>query len=343
MPNVGSGHPDGNTGDRDPTRLRSVLLSIVVPVFNEEDAIPLLIPAVREALQHEAGVELEFVFVNDGSTDGTLRALLGLRATHSDVCIVDLSRNFGKEAALTAGLDHCSGDIVVPMDVDLQDPPELLPKLIEQWRSGFDVVLARRTSRKSDSKLKRWSSAAFYRMHNFVSEPEIVENVGDFRLMDKTVVEALKLLPESRRFMKGLFAWVGFRSAIVGYERPTRSAGSSKFNGWRLWNLALEGVTSFTTAPLRVWTYVGGITALVSFAYATYLALRVLIRGIDVPGYASVFVAVVFLGGLQLLGIGVIGEYLGRTYIESKGRPIYIARRTYAAARTEKTRESESP
>jgi hypothetical protein len=201
--------------------------------------------------------------------------------------------------------------------------------MIEHWRNGFDVVLARRTHRKSDSILKRWSASAFYHMHNLLSEPEIVENVGDFRLMDRAVVDALRRLPEARRFMKGLFAWVGFRSAIVDYERPMRSAGSSKFNGWRLWNLAIEGVTSFTTVPLRVWSYIGGITALGSFAYGTYLVLRTWIRGIDVPGYASLFVAVVFLGGLQLVGIGVIGEYLGRTYIESKGRPTYIVRRKH--------------
>jgi glycosyltransferase involved in cell wall biosynthesis len=167
-------------------------------------------------------------------------------------------------------------------------------------------------------------------MHNLLSEPEIVENVGDFRLMDRTVVDAVRRLPESRRFMKGLFAWVGFRWTLVSYERPARSAGESKFTGWRLWNLALEGMTSFTTAPLRVWTYVGGLTALISMSYAAYLIIRAWVRGIDVPGYASVFVAVTFLGGLQLLGIGVLGEYLGRTYIESKGRPIYIARRVYA-------------
>jgi len=314
-------------------RVGPVLMSIVVPVFNEEHAIPLFVPAVREALSHESDLYLEFVFVNDGSTDGSLEALLQLRTSDADVCVIDLSRNFGKEAALTAGLDHCSGDIVVPMDVDLQDPPTLLPEMIEHWRNGFDVVLARRKSRKTDSLLKRWSAAAFYRMHNLVSEPEIVENVGDFRLMDRTVIDALRRLPESRRFMKGLFAWVGFRPAVVPYDRPTRSAGSSKFNGWRLWNLAIEGVTSFTTAPLRVWSYIGGITALGSFAYGTYLVLRTLIRGIDVPGYASVFVAVMFLGGLQLVGIGVIGEYLGRTYIESKGRPTYIMRRKHLAIR----------
>jgi glycosyltransferase involved in cell wall biosynthesis len=337
------GQPIEVLGFEGAPRVGPVLISIVVPVFNEEQAVPLFVPAVRDALSREPNLSLEFVFVNDGSTDGSLQALLQLRASDSDVCIIDLSRNFGKEAALTAGLDHCSGDIVVPMDVDLQDPPSLLPAMIEHWRNGFDVVLARRTSRKTDSFLKRWSAAAFYRMHNLVSEPEIVENVGDFRLMDRAVIDALRRLPESRRFMKGLFAWVGFRSAVVDYERPIRSAGSSKFNGWRLWNLAIEGVTSFTTAPLRVWSYIGGITAIGSFAYGTYLVLRTLIRGIDVPGYASVFVAVMFLGGLQLVGIGVIGEYLGRTYIESKGRPTYITRRKHLATRLYTTGDSRSP
>jgi glycosyltransferase involved in cell wall biosynthesis len=327
--------PDGAAEEAG--RLGRVRLSIVVPVFNEEDAVPLFVPAVQDALRGVEDVALEFVFVNDGSSDGTLKALLALRASTPEVCVIDLSRNFGKEAALTAGLEHSTGDIVVPMDIDLQDPPGLLPEMIERWRDGSDVVLARRTSRDADSALKRWSAAVFYRMHNLVSEPRIVENVGDFRLMDRAVVNVLRHLPESHRFMKGLFAWVGFPSATVDYERPVRSAGSSKFNGWRLWNLALEGVTSFTTAPLRIWTYIGGITALGSIAYGTYLILRTVIQGVVVPGYASVFVAVVFLGGLQLIGIGVLGEYLGRTYIESKGRPIYITRRKYPAARENET------
>ena len=308
-----------------------VRLSIVVPVLNEEDAVPLFVPAVHDALREIRDVSLEFVFVNDGSSDGTLKKLLTLRESYPNIAVIDLSRNFGKEAALTAGLDHCTGDIVVPMDIDLQDPPGILPEMLEHWRNGSDVVLARRTSRHSDSRLKRWSAAVFYRMHNLVSEPPLVENVGDFRLMDKAVVEALKRLPESHRFMKGLFAWVGFPTAVVGYERPVRSAGLTKFNAWRLWNLALEGVTSFTTAPLRVWTYVGGVTAFGSFAYGTYLFLRTVVLGVVVPGYASLFVAVVFLGSLQLVGIGVLGEYLGRTYMESKGRPIYVARRKYLA------------
>jgi polyisoprenyl-phosphate glycosyltransferase len=315
----------------DPPRNGPVCLSIVVPVFNEQDAIPQFVPAVLEALRNSIGVTLDFVFVNDGSSDHTIEALLELRAAERNVSIIDLSRNFGKEAALTAGLEQATGDVVVPMDIDLQDPPSLLPEMLARWRDGFDVVLARRIARDSDSTIKRWSAAAFYRMHNLLSESRIVENVGDFRLMDRCVVDALKLLPESQRFMKGLFAWVGFPTVTVGYERPVRSAGTTKFNSWRLWNLALEGITSFATAPLRVWTYIGGITALGSFSYGTYLVLRTLTKGIVVPGYASVFVAVVFLGGLQLVGIGVLGEYLGRTYLESKGRPIYVARRKYLA------------
>lgn len=328
-----------NDADRnqplDPSRQGGALLSILVPVFNEEGSIGPFIVAVTEALRPLPEIHLEFVFVNDGSRDTTLDQLLRAHSNNSNVRVVDLSRNFGKEQALTAAIDHCSGDIVAPMDVDLQDPPELLPTMVAKWREGYDVVLARRTSRQTDTTLKRLTAVAFYRFHNALSHPEIVENVGDFRLMDRSVVEALRRLPESCRFMKGLFAWVGFRATIVGYDRPTRKVGKSKFNGWRLWNLALEGFTSFTTVPLRVWTYVGGTVAFASFAYGIYLVLRTLVRGVDVPGYASLLVAVTFLGGLQLVGIGVLGEYLGRTYIESKKRPIYIVRRVYGPAATQ--------
>jgi hypothetical protein len=203
--------------------------------------------------------------------------------------------------------------------------------MLSRWREGYDVVLGRRIDRVSDTWAKRASAKWFYRIHNLISEPVIPENVGDFRLMDRAVVEALNELPESRRFMKGLFAWVGFRTAYVDYARPERAAGSSKFNGWRLWNFALEGLTSFSTDPLRIWTYVGAAVALASFLYGFTIALKVLIYGVDVPGYASVFVAVTFLGGLQLIGIGVMGEYLGRTYLEAKRRPVYLVRRVYEA------------
>ena len=243
--------------------------------------------------------------------------------------MVDLSRNFGKEAALTAGLLEAMGEIIIPLDVDLQDPPELIPAMIDKWQDGYDVVLARRSSRDSDSFSKRLAAKWFYRIHNIIAEPKIPEDVGDYRLIDRTVVEALRDLPESRRFMKGLFAWLGFRTTTLNYHRPTRAAGSSKFNGWRLWNLALEGFTSFSTAPLRIWTYVGLIVALTSFMFAIFIAVRVFILGVDVPGYASLIVAVSLLGGLQLIGLGVIGEYIGRIYIESKRRPPYVIRRIY--------------
>jgi glycosyltransferase involved in cell wall biosynthesis len=253
------------------------------------------------------------------------------QSTDPRIRIVDLSRNFGKEAALTAGLEAVTGQVVVPIDVDLQDPPEVILEMIARWREGYEVVLGHRVSRRNDSWAKQTSANWFYRLHNKISDQPLPENVGDFRLMDRCVVEALQTLPESRRFMKGLFAWVGFRTTHVDYERPERVAGESKFNGWRLWNFALEGITSFSTDPLKVWTYLGMCVSLVSFSFAIFIVLRTLFTGVDVPGYASLMVAVTFLGGLQLIGIGVLGEYLGRTYIESKRRPVYLVRRVYDA------------
>lgn len=304
-------------------------VSLIVPVFNEAETVDLFLDRVAQVFDPESSVRLKVTFVNDGSTDDTLDRLLECQQRDGRVRIVDLSRNFGKEAALTAGLQTSRGRVVVPIDVDLQDPPELVLEMIAQWRAGYDVVLGRRIDRAADSWSKRMSAAWFYRIHNWISEPVIPENVGDFRLMDRAVVDALNELSESRRFMKGLFAWVGFRTAFVDYARPERAAGSSKFNGWRLWNFALEGLTSFSTEPLRVWTYLGAVVALMAFLYGTFVALKVLLFGVDVPGYASVFVAVTFLGGLQMIGIGVIGEYLGRAYIEAKRRPVFLMRRIY--------------
>lgn len=310
-------------------------LSLVVPVFNESETLDLFINRVTEVFAKESSITIEFIFVNDGSTDATLDTLLARQKTDARIRIVDLSRNFGKEAALTAGLQVATGDAVIPIDADLQDPPEVIPAMLAKWREGYEVVLARRTNRQSDSLAKRASAGWFYKVHNRIANPKLPENVGDFRLMDRLVVEALKELPESRRFMKGLFAWVGFRTASVDYERPGRVAGRSKFNGWKLWNFALEGITSFSTDPLRIWTYLGFTVSLASLAFAAFIALRVLIHGVDVPGYASIMVAVTFLGGLQLIGIGVIGEYLGRTYIESKRRPTYLIRRIYQSGNSD--------
>jgi glycosyltransferase involved in cell wall biosynthesis len=306
-----------------------VLLSLIVPLFNEVQTVGLFLDRLDDVFNEHPFIQLEIVFVNDGSTDGTLDLLLGRQCRDGRIRIVDLSRNFGKEAALTAGLDCARGQIVVPLDADLQDPPELILEMIDLWRAGFEVVQARRVDRKSDSLAKRLSANGFYRFHNWIASPKLPENVGDFRLMDRVVVDALKTIPESRRFMKGLFAWVGFRTATLDYARSPRVAGASKFNGWRLWNFALEGLTSFSTAPLRVWTYLGGLVAGLSFLYGIFIVLRVLLYGVDTPGFASLFVAVTFLGGVQLIGIGVLGEYLGRAYLETKRRPVYLIRQLY--------------
>ena len=306
-------------------------LSLVVPVYNEAEAIGPFVARIAAVFAPQADIAVEIVFVNDGSTDGTLDLLLSLKAPPLVIRTIDLSRNFGKEAALTAGLQHARGQIVVPIDVDLQDPPEVILEMIARWREGYEVVLARRIDRSADTWAKRTFASAFYRLHNKIASPKIPENVGDFRLMDRCVVDALATLPESQRFMKGLFAWVGFRTATVDYARAERSVGTTKFDGWKLWNFALEGVTSFSSYPLRVWTYLGALVSLLSFLFAIYVILRVVIFGTDVPGYASLFVAVNFLGGVQLIGIGILGEYLGRSYFESKRRPVFLVRHVYEA------------
>lgn len=283
-----------------------------------------LLPALEST-----GESFEIVCVNDGSKDETLKRLREFQKTEPRLRVVDLSRNFGKEAALTCGIDYARGTAVVPIDADLQDPPELIVEMVRVWRQGFDVVLAQRVERSSDSIFKRKTADWFYRLHNTISESPIPANVGDFRLMDRKVVDALKQLPERRRFMKGLFAWVGFRQATIPYAREARTAGESKFSGWRLWNFALEGITSFSTVPLRVWTYLGLIIALVAFAFGLFIIGRTLMLGSDMPGYASLITVVLFLGGTQLIGLGVLGEYIGRLYGEAKGRPIYIVRESY--------------
>lgn len=309
--------------------INAIRLSLVIPVFNEIEAVELFLERIDVVFSAHPYIFLELVFVNDGSTDGTLETLLQLQLKDARLKIVDLSRNFGKEAALSAGLQIAQGEIIVPIDVDLQDPPELILEMIPKWREGFEVVLAHRIDRKHDSWAKRASASWFYRIHNKIATPHLPENVGDFRLMDRSVVDALKCLPESRRFMKGLFAWVGFRTTHIDYSRPERIAGTSKFNGWRLWNFALEGITSFSSDPLRIWTYLGAAVSALAFIFGIVIVLKVLIYGVDIPGYASLMVAVTFLGGLQLIGIGVLGEYLGRTYIESKRRPVFVVRRIY--------------
>jgi len=306
-----------------------VKLSLIVPVLNEAEAIGPFADRVAGVFAPHPDIAVELVFVNDGSSDASLAAMLAVKKPGLRVRVIDLSRNFGKEAALTAGLQHAGGDVVVPIDVDLQHPPEVILEMLAKWREGYEVVLGRRTDRASEPWARGKLATLFYRLHNRIASPQIPENVGDFRLMDRRVVEALRQLPESQRFMKGLFAWVGFRTASVDYSCAPRVAGRSRFSGWKLWNFAIEGVTSFSSYPLRVWTYLGILVSLAAFVFAVIVIFQVLIYGIDVPGYASLFVAVNLLGGMQLIGIGIMGEYLGRNYFESKRRPVYLVRHIY--------------
>lgn len=314
-------------------RTGAAVVALIVPVHDEEAAIAPFLAAVQKLARDLAPqrVAFEFIFVNDGSRDATLDRLLEAAATDRRVRVIDLSRNFGKEAAMTAGLDACDADAAIPIDVDLQDPPAVIPQMIARWREGYDVVVARRADRSADSFLKHRSASLFYRVHNAMAQQKIPADVGDFRLVDRQVIDALKALPERRRFMKGLFAWVGFRTATVEYTRDSRVAGRTKFSAWKLWNLALEGITSFSTVPLEIWTYVGAAISALSFLYGLVIVAKTLVFGVDVPGYASLLVSVLFLGGVQLLGIGIIGQYLGRVYAEIKQRPIYIVRQTYGA------------
>ncbi|WP_313202602.1 glycosyltransferase family 2 protein [Pseudomonas sp.] len=312
-------------------------ISLIVPVFNEEQAIRPFYDAVRQALANQTD-RVELIFINDGSQDGTEKQIRQLIAGDPDVALIDLSRNFGKEAALFAGLEQAGGDAVIPIDVDLQDPVEVIPELIERWRAGFDVVLAKRRDRSCDSYLKRFTAAGFYLLLNRISQIRIEENVGDFRLLDRKVVEVIKAMPEQQLFMKGVLSWPGFKTAVVEYERASRTAGNSRFNGWKLWNLALDGITSFSTVPLRLWTYVGGVIALLALASAAWQVIDKWLYGNAVPGYPSLMTAILFFGGVQLIGIGVLGEYIGRIYMESKHRPRYVIRAVAGrrAARQEK-------
>lgn len=300
-------------------------ISLIVPVFNEEQAVVGFYHAVRRDPSLQVH-RVEIVFINDGSTDNSEAFIRALALHDEAVVLINFSRNFGKEAALFAGLEYAGGDAVVPIDVDLQDPVEVVAQLIEQWCRGAEVVLAKRRSRSTDGYLKRHSASMFYHLLNRISYTHIEENVGDFRLMDRKVVDVIKVLPEQQLFMKGVLSWAGFNIAIVEYDRAPRAAGQSKFNGWKLWNLALDGITSFSTLPLRLWSYIGGCISLAAMVYAGYLVVDKVLFGNAVPGYPSLMTAILFLGGVQLIGIGILGEYVGRIYMEAKHRPRYVVK-----------------
>jgi glycosyltransferase involved in cell wall biosynthesis len=304
-------------------------ISIIVPMHNESETIDVFYDTLLSIIKQKQRFTFEVICIDDGSTDDTLNKLVEI--VKKDTCfrVIELSRNFGKEAAMTAGLDVAKGDAVIPIDADLQDPPELVLDMLREWENGAEVVLARRINRDSDSFLKKKTAQLFYRIHNSLSSIEIPENVGDFRLLDRAAVDALKLLPEQHRFMKGLFAWVGFKTVTLDYIRQPRVSGKTKFSGWKLWNFALEGITSFSSAPLKLWTYIGAIGAVLTFFYASFIIIRTLMYGIDLPGYASLLVVMLFFGSLQLIGLGMLGEYIGRIYMETKKRPIYLIRKQY--------------
>ena len=308
---------------RAPRSAKGRTLSLVVPMHNEEPVLDTLFERLEETVGG-LGLKLEIVCVDDGSRDETLARLRARAAVDRRIRVLALSRNFGKEAALTAGLDAAAGDLVVPLDADLQDPPELIGEFVRLWEQGYDVVYGVRTDRTSDTVAKRVSANLFYRFFNWLSDYPIPASTGDFRLMDRVVVEALKGLPERNRFMKGLFAWVGFRQVGVPYVRPARMAGNTSWGYRRLFRFALDGLTAFSTLPLRVWTMVGAAAALLAVAGAVFLILRVLLVGRDVPGYASLMVVVLFGFALQMIALGVLGEYIGRMYQEVKGRPTYL-------------------
>jgi glycosyltransferase involved in cell wall biosynthesis len=296
-------------------------------MHNEEPVLSALFARLCPCLE-QVTPDYEIICVNDGSTDGTYAALKEFAHSNPRIKLVNLSRNFGKEIALSAGLDYAGGDAVIPIDADLQDPPELIPALAQEWKKGYKVVLATRKSRPGDSWAKRKSAEWFYRAMNRLSSVKIPPNTGDFRLMDRTVVDAVRRLPERTRFMKGIFAWVGFSTTVIYFDREARVAGTTTWNYWKLWKFALDGIFSFTTVPLRVWSYIGALISFISFFWMLVIIVRTVVLGNPVAGYPSLMVAVLFMGGMQLLSIGIIGEYIGRIYRESKRRPLYIIAET---------------
>ena len=305
-----------------------MLISIITPVLNEEDSVENFafeIDKTFSSLLHD----YELLFIDDGSIDLTVERIVKLKEKYPSIRLVKLSRNFGKEIALSAGIDYAHGDAVIPMDVDLQDPPYLIPEMIKTYETGFDVVLARRIERNTDSLIKKFTAIAFYKIIKKLSTTPIPENVGDFRMISRKVVDSLKKMKETQRFMKGLFSWPGYRTAYVDYVRPLRSAGNTKFNGKKLFALAIEGITGFSYLPLKIWTFIGITVSFVAFIYASFIVIRTIIFGVVLPGYASTLVAVLFLGGIQLIGFGFLGEYIGRIYMEVKQRPLYLVDEEY--------------
>lgn len=324
------------------TTAQGVVLSVLVPVYNEIDVLPEFHRRLTAVLGACAPT-YEVMYVNDGSSDGSLAWLEDLCDRDPAVALVDLSRNFGKEIAMAAGLDHVVGEAVVVIDADLQDPPEVIPRLLEQWRAGYDNVFARRRRREGETWLKKASAAWFYKLIGRLSRVDIPRDTGDFRLLSRRAVQALRQLREQHRFMKGLFAWIGYPSIAVEYDRDPRMAGQTKFNYWKLWNFAIEGITSFTIAPLKMATYFGLAVALAAFVAIVAIIVKTVLFGDPVKGYPSLMSVVLFLGGIQLLALGALGEYIGRMFNETKGRPLYFTKRCIPAGRDRRADPASAP
>ncbi|MDO5038256.1 glycosyltransferase family 2 protein [Clostridium sp.] len=299
-------------------------LSIIIPMYNEEESLPHLYERLIKLADNIPNYKLEFLFVNDGSKDSSLDIVKSYRVNDKRVCYLNLSRNFGKEVAMGAAFDYVTGDAVAIIDADLQDPPELIVEMIKYFEEGYDDIYAKRRSRKGETFFKKFTSKMFYRMLQSVSRVPIQEDTGDFRLLSRRAIEALKVFPEKQRYTKGMFSLIGFKKKAIEFDRDPRIAGETKWNYLKLIDLAVEGITSFTTAPLRVSTIVGGIIAFGSFLYMIFTVIKTLVTGIDVPGYSSLICVMLLIGGIQLIFLGVIGEYLGRIFIEVKRRPLYF-------------------
>lgn len=300
------------------------LITILIPSYNEQDVLNMLYERVSKLMNSLSNYNFEMLFINDGSTDKTLDIIKNLRQQDNRICYLNLSRNFGKEIAMIAGLDYAKGDAVIIIDADLQDPPELIPEMISYWEQGYDDVYAKRKSRKGETWLKKFTSKMYYKTLQSVTKIEIQKDTGDFRLLDRRCVEALKQFRECQRYTKGLFSWIGYNKKEILYDRDPRAAGETKWNYKKLIDLSIDGITSFTTAPLRWSTIIGVAISIIGFIYMLAIIIKTLISGVDVPGYASTMVVILFIGGIQLIFLGIIGEYLGRAFYETKNRPIYF-------------------
>ncbi|BDA79152.1 glycosyl transferase [Leptospira kobayashii] len=302
-------------------------ISVIAPFYNEETGAKEFFLRVESVLS-KLPYSYEIIAINDGSRDNTFPILLSEQKRNPKIKLLNFSRNFGKEAALSAGLAYSSGDMIIPIDSDLQDPPEIIPDMIQKWKEGYEVIYAKRKERAGETWFKKLTANFFYKSISYMSDVDIPRDVGDFRLIDRKVVDAINSLGERNRFMKGIFAWVGFKHTFIEYDRDARFEGNTKWNYWKLWNFALDGILMFSTIPLKIWSYIGFAVSGFAFFYLIFRIVRVLIRGIDVPGYDSTIVIVLFLGGIQLIGIGVLGEYIARVFHEVKQRPVYLVSET---------------